>query len=170
MRLPNSAARRIFLMALVYCASHFLGYGVAAAASGLLGTGGESPDLEEPVAPLASSVPGSGALELVALAPEPAPGRVLARGEASWYGPGFHGRRTASGEIFDQEAMTAAMLHVRLGTRVRVTNLANGRSVVLRVNDRGPYVGGRVIDLSRGAMRALGGLSAGVIEVRVEAL
>ena len=75
---------------------------------------------------------------------------------ASWYGPGFHGRLTASGERFDQNALTAAHRTLSFGTRVRVTNHATGRSVVVRINDRGPFVGNRAIDLSRGAARAIG--------------
>src|SRR5262245_18636559 len=76
-------------------------------------------------------------------------------GIASWYGPGFHGRRTANGEVYDQHDLTAAHPSLPLGTRVMVTNLTNGRAVDVRVNDRGPYVGGRVIDLSYAAARAV---------------
>src|SRR5262245_34504801 len=72
-------------------------------------------------------------------------------GVASFYGPGFHGRTTASGEIYDQEELTAAHPTLAFGSRVRVTNLANGESVVVRVTDRGPFARGRVIDLSVGA-------------------
>jgi rare lipoprotein A len=77
-------------------------------------------------------------------------------GLASWYGPGFHGRRTANGERFNTHALTAAHRSLQFGTQVRVTNNTNGRSVVVRINDRGPYVGGRVIDLSNAAARAIG--------------
>ena len=77
-------------------------------------------------------------------------------GMASWYGPGFQGRRTASGEIFNTNALTAAHRTLPFGTRVRVVNKRNGRSVVVRINDRGPFVRGRVIDLSKSAARALG--------------
>ena len=87
-------------------------------------------------------------------------------GRASWYGPGFDGNRTASGEIFDQWALTAAHRTLPFGTRLRVTNTANGRSVVVRVNDRGPFVSGRVLDLSRAAADALG--FSGVATVRIE--
>lgn len=89
-------------------------------------------------------------------------------GTASWYGPGFAGRRTASGDVFDPSALTAAHLTLPFGTRVRVTNLANGRSVVVRINDRGPYVAGREIDLSRAAARRLG--IDGTARVRLEVL
>lgn len=91
------------------------------------------------------------------------------RGQASWYGPGFHGRHTASGERFDQDALTAAHRRLPLGTRVTVTNLDNGRSVRVAINDRGPYVDGRVIDLSRAAARRLGMIDDGVVRVRIEA-
>lgn len=76
-------------------------------------------------------------------------------GIASFYGPGFHGRRTASGERFNQNAMTAAHRTLPFGVRVRVVNLGNGKAVVVRVTDRGPFVRGRVIDLSAGAARAI---------------
>lgn len=91
-------------------------------------------------------------------------------GLASWYGPGFHGRRTASGKRFDMAALTAAHPTLPFGSRVRVTNLANGRSVVVRINDRGPYVKPRIIDLSRAAAEALDFLDAGVVRVRLELL
>jgi rare lipoprotein A len=84
-----------------------------------------------------------------------------ARGIASWYGLGFHGRRTASGERFDMHALTAAHPSLPFGTRLLVENPANGRSVVVRVNDRGPHVRGRIIDLSHAAARAIGLLGWG---------
>ncbi len=87
-------------------------------------------------------------------------------GYASWYGPGFHGKRTASGERFDQHAMTAAHRTLPFGTRVRVTH--KGRSVVVRINDRGPFVHGRVIDLSMAAAKRLG--IAGVAKVTLKVL
>ena len=89
---------------------------------------------------------------------------------ASWYGPGFHGRRTASGEIYNQNALTAAHKSLPFGTRVRVTNLNNGRSVIVKVNDDGPHIPGRVIDLSKGAAERIGMLSSGVAPVRLEVL
>jgi rare lipoprotein A len=91
-------------------------------------------------------------------------------GRASWYGGRFHGRRTASGERFDKFDMTAAHRSLRLGTYVRVTNLANGREVILKVNDRGPFVGGRVLDVSYGAAVALGFIGQGTARVQVEVL
>ena len=75
---------------------------------------------------------------------------------ASWYGPGFRGHRTASGEVLNCAAYTAAHRYWPFGTRVRVTNTLNGRSVVVRINDRGPFAAGRVIDLSVASARAIG--------------
>jgi rare lipoprotein A len=89
-------------------------------------------------------------------------------GLASWYGPGFHHRPTASGERFEMDAITAAHRHLPLHTVARVTNIANGRKIIVRINDRGPYVEGRVIDLSRGAARQLGMAESGVATVRIE--
>jgi rare lipoprotein A len=92
------------------------------------------------------------------------------RGVASWYGPGFHGRRTANGEVYDQYELTAAHQTLPLGTRVLVTSLTNGRSVEVRINDRGPFIDGRVIDLSYGAARVIDMIGPGVMPVRVEVL
>ncbi len=91
-------------------------------------------------------------------------------GRVSWYGPGFHGRRTASGETFDTNDLTMAHRSLPLGSKVRVTNLDNGRSVVLRVNDRGPYVRGRIADLSHAAARRLDFIDDGVVRARIELL
>lgn len=91
-------------------------------------------------------------------------------GIASWYGPSFHGRQTANGEVFDMNALTAAHPTLPLGSRVRVTNLANGRSTILRINDRGPFVDRRLIDLSRRAAEILGFRRQGLASVRLEAL
>ena len=90
-------------------------------------------------------------------------------GVASWYGPGFHGRRTASGERFDQNDLTAAHRRLPLGSEVKVTNLENGRSITVEINDRGPYAKGRVLDLSKAAARELGMVENGVAKVRIEA-
>jgi len=89
-------------------------------------------------------------------------------GPASWYGPGFHGRQTANGERFDQDAMTMAHRKMKFGTCVRVTRVDTGDSVLVRVNDRGPYVPPRIADLSRGAAAELGMLHRGVVEVELE--
>jgi rare lipoprotein A len=83
-------------------------------------------------------------------------GNPIGSGHASWYGPGFQGRRTASGETFSPGAMTAAHRSLPFGTRVRVVHEGTGRSVVVRINDRGPFHRGRVIDLARGPAQALG--------------
>ena len=82
--------------------------------------------------------------------------KSIQSGGASWYGPGFHGKKTASGERFNTNALTAAHKTLPFGSRVRVTNERTGRSVVVRINDRGPFVGGRVIDLSKAAAQAVG--------------
>jgi len=95
-------------------------------------------------------------------------GRFFQEGLAVWYGPGFHGKRTASGETYDMHALTAAHPTLPFGTRVRVTNPKNGRSVVVRINDRGPFGGRYIIDLSYAAAKAIGALSA--TRVRLEVL
>lgn len=92
------------------------------------------------------------------------PSRILL---ASWYGPGFAGSKTASGEVYDPNGLTAASRELRLGSHVQVTNLVNGRTVNVRINDCGPYVRGRRLDLSMGAARELGLTRAGVVPVRV---
>ncbi len=91
-------------------------------------------------------------------------------GEASWYGPGFAGRRTANGEVFDPSELTAAHRELPFDTLVRVHNQRNGRSVVVRINDRGPFKSGRIIDLSRAAAEAIGMVGSGVAHVRLEVL
>lgn len=99
----------------------------------------------------------------------PAPGTLI-EGVASWYGPGYHGKRTASGEVFDQDDLTAAHWDWAFGTRVRVTLLSTGRSVVVRINDRFPNHKGRILDVSRGAARAIGLIGPGTGRVRLEIL
>ena len=89
-------------------------------------------------------------------------------GRASWYGPGFHGRKTASGQTFNQHALTAAHPRLPLGTRAKVTNLNNGKQVEVTINDRGPHRGGRIIDLSRAAAKKLA--MGGTARVSVVAL
>src|SRR5262249_7398083 len=91
-------------------------------------------------------------------------------GTASWYGPGFHGNRTSSGEVYDQYDLTAAHQTLPLGTRVSVTDLQNGRQVDVRINDRGPFVKDRAIDLSYAAARSLDMLGPGTAPVRIEVL
>ena len=89
-------------------------------------------------------------------------------GKASWYGPRFHGKKTASGKRFNQYALTAAHRRLPLGTRVKVTNLSNGKTVKVKINDRGPYRHGRIIDLSRAAAQQLS--MGGVARVSIEVL
>ena len=88
-----------------------------------------------------------------------------ATGHASWYGPGFDGRKTASGERFNRHALTAAHKTLPLHSRVLVTNLANNESIVVEINDRGPFVRGRLIDLSQAAARAIGIRGVGKVEI-----
>lgn len=88
-------------------------------------------------------------------------------GNASWYGNSFHGRKTASGQIFDQNALTGANRTLPFGSVVRVTNLRNGRYVDITINDRGPFIKTRIIDISRAAAREIGILHRGVARVRV---
>ena len=87
---------------------------------------------------------------------------------ASWYGPKFHGRLTANGEIYDQMSFTAAHKSMKFGTYLRVTNLRNSKKVIVRINDRGPYIEGRSIDLSKASALALGMIPSGVIKVKIE--
>lgn len=91
-------------------------------------------------------------------------------GMASWYGQSHHGKKTASGEAFDQEALTAAHRTLPFGTVVRVTHLASNRTVTVRINDRGPYSDGRIIDLSARSAQDLGIAKLGVARVRIEQL
>jgi rare lipoprotein A len=89
-------------------------------------------------------------------------------GTASWYGPRFHGKKTANGEAFNQNKLTAAHRTLPLGTTVEVTNVTNGKSVEVKINDRGPYVNGRVIDVSRAAAIRLGIKDTGLARVQIE--
>ena len=98
------------------------------------------------------------------------PDDYRAEGKASYYGKAHHGNKTASGERFDQNALTAAHRTLPFGTRVKVTNLNNDRSVVVRINDRGPFARGRIIDVSRKAAESLDMIRSGVVPVRVESL
>lgn len=92
------------------------------------------------------------------------------RGVASWYGSDFHGRKTANGETYDMDAMTCAHKILPMNTYVRITNEDNGRVATLRVNDRGPFVGSRIVDLSRAGAKALDMLGPGTARVRLEAV
>lgn len=89
-------------------------------------------------------------------------------GNASWYGPGFHGKLTANGEVYNMHAMTAAHKTLPLGCKVQVTNLNNGRKIIVRINDRGPFHGGRIIDLSKAAAKKLDILKSGYAKVHVK--
>jgi len=91
-------------------------------------------------------------------------------GKASYYANKYHGRTTANGETFEQDAATAAHLDLPFGTKVKVTNLANNKSVIVRINDRGPYVRGRVIDLSLGMFKKIADPKVGVIDVSISVL
>tara|TARA_B100002051_G_C16743053_1_gene645582 strand:- start:1686 stop:2252 length:567 start_codon:yes stop_codon:yes gene_type:complete len=121
----------------------------------------EPSEIEEKLAPPVVSAPSK---------PRPAAVVRVITGEASWYGPGFYGNRTANGEVFRPGTMTAAHRHLPFGTKVRVTNLWNGRSAVIRINDRGPFIGHRVIDLAHGAASHLGLTASGIAQVRLEVL
>jgi len=88
--------------------------------------------------------------------------------KASWYGPRFHGKFTANGEVYDQMALTAAHKYLSFGTLLKITNPKNGKSVIVRINDRGPYIEGRELDLSKGAAIELGILAKGVARVKVQ--
>ncbi|MGP7734172.1 septal ring lytic transglycosylase RlpA family protein [Oceanimonas smirnovii] len=105
-----------------------------------------------------------------ASAPPSEQGLLLGEGKASFYGARHHGRKTASGERFNKNDLTAAHKTLPFGTRVKVTNLRNNQVVVVRINDRGPYARGRVIDLSEQAAREVGMIRAGVVPVRLEIL
>jgi rare lipoprotein A len=91
-------------------------------------------------------------------------------GAASFYGKKFHGRRTASGEVFNNNALTAAHRTLPFGTKVKVTSVRSGLSVIVRINDRGPFIAGRIIDLSRAAAQKIGLLHRGISTVRLEIL
>jgi rare lipoprotein A len=96
--------------------------------------------------------------------------KSVSQGQASWYGPGFFGNRTASGEVLRPGSLTAAHRSLPFGTQVRVTNIGNGRSAIVRINDRGPFHGHRVIDLAHGAANQLGLISSGIANVKLEVL
>ena len=120
-------------------------------------------DLDQPVPVVVPAPP------RVAIKQGPAVVSVI-QGEASWYGPGFYGNRTANGEVYKPGTMTAAHRTLPFGTKVRVTNLWNGRTAVIRINDRGPFVHHRVIDLGHGAASDLGLIASGIAQVKLEVL
>ena len=139
-------------------------------------TGSSAPDKPQthtlpreipPVATMPSS-PETGDGAPIAKIPVPSQPTIMETGLASWYGSRHHGKRTASGEVFNQEKFTAAHRTLPWGSKVKVTNLANGKSVEVRINDRGPFSKGRIIDLSRAAARSLGMVEQGITTVRIE--
>jgi rare lipoprotein A (peptidoglycan hydrolase) len=115
-----------------------------------------------------SNIPESAGTPAVHLSTTTPTVKTIGTGKASWYGPGFRGKKTASGDIFDDARLTAAHKSLPLGSKAMVTNLSNGKSVEVEINDRGPFIQGRVIDLSRAAARALGMVDRGVVPVRVD--
>lgn len=136
-------------------------------------------DLYDPFEPLSSETVQASAPTAPVVAPPPAvappkPAKTLvvstSTGEASWYGPGFFGNRTANGEVFRPGTMTAAHRTLPFGTKVKVTNLRNGKETIVRINDRGPFSGHRVIDIAHGAAQHLGLVSSGIAQVRLEVL
>ena len=141
-------------------------------------TGGEATGFVEQFRPYSGPPPPvvieAGAVDLngfdppIEREPEQSVVRSLGTGIASYYGRRFHGRRTANGERFNMRAMTAAHKTLPFGTKVRVTNPRNGRSVVVRINDRGPFIRGRTIDLSRAAAQKIGMISRGHARVTME--
>lgn len=102
--------------------------------------------------------------------PSTAAGQHIGSGKASYYGNKHHNKRTANGERFNQRALTAAHRSLPFGSKVKVTNTHNGKSVIVRVNDRGPFVRGRIIDLSKAAFEQIGSTRSGIIQVRLERL
>ncbi|WP_271078207.1 septal ring lytic transglycosylase RlpA family protein [Aurantiacibacter sp. MUD61] len=133
----------------------------------------EEPALEAVFAPFDEPVEPElvdGAVDITTIVPAAPAATSLGDGVASYYGRRFHGRPTASGERFDMNAYTAAHRTLPFGSRVRVTNPRNGQSVIVRINDRGPFVGGRTIDLSRAAASEIGMISRGHARVELELL
>jgi rare lipoprotein A len=128
------------------------------------------PSLESPSAAIIPRSPETQEAAPPATLPTRTPSTIIETGLASWYGAKHQGKRTASGEVFDQKKFTAAHRTLPWGSIVKVTNLDNGKSVEVRINDRGPFTKGRVIDLSRAAARALGMVGSGVSWVRMELL
>ncbi len=120
---------------------------------------------EEPAVDAFSEAMETASATAAAMAAESTPLARLENGIASWYGKQFHGRKTASGERFDMDALTAAHPRLPFGSWVRVHNPANGRSVDVRINDRGPHIKRRIIDLSRAAARALGVVGTHPVEL-----
>ena len=165
----NSIARFVRTLLAVASATLFTqGCGLMAPShSDIVVNASLAPEPASPIAPSepSSSEPAPAISKPSATIPETKP---VATGKASWYGPGFHGKKTASGEIFDDAKLTAAHKTLPMGSKAKVTNLKNGKSVKVEINDRGPYVADRVIDLSQAAAHALGMIDRGVVPVRVD--
>lgn len=123
---------------------------------------------EIPPAAIVPSFPQAGDAAPIAEIPVPSHPTMIETGLASWYGSRHHGKRTASGEVFNQNKFTAAHRTLPWGSRVKVTNLTNGKSVEVRINDRGPFAKDRIIDVSRAAARSLSMLEQGITTVRIE--
>ena len=115
-------------------------------------------------------LPSSGDDRDIAKSLSSAPSLFTVSGTSSWYGSKFHGRKTANGEVYDMNRLSAAHKELPLGSWIRVTNLKNKRKVILRVNDRGPFIEGRILDLSRKAAEELDFLIDGLTEVKIEVL
>ena len=173
-RAPSARTRPVGLAVLVAVVALS-----ACAPAALMGQAPSAPSASGPVdtstaiadaafAPATTS--GSAARPRSSAAAAARPSVDVERGMASWYGPGFAGRLTANGEIFDPSQLTAAHKTLPFNTLVRVVNEDNGRSVVVRINDRGPFKPGRVIDLSRAGAEAVGMVGSGVARVRLELL
>lgn len=170
--LRGVAAWATFVLALSACApAALMGQGPSGQAGAGASSGATPIDTSTAIAD-AAFAPGSATSAAPRSGPSAAarPSSNVERGEASWYGPGFAGRLTANGEVFDPSQLTAAHKTLPFNTLVRVVNEDNGRSVVVRINDRGPFKPGRIIDLSRAGAEAIGMVGSGVARVRLELL
>lgn len=169
---PSALAAAVAALSLMTSAcgtTRGAGNGASVVSQGVPQTGSVAAPLQRPHGlPEMASAPPAAAEAALARAKAAYRRATIETGIASWYGPGFAGRPTASGEIFDPAAMTAAHPELPLGSEVVVVNLANGRQATLTINDRGPFIGDRVIDVSRAAAKALGFYYDGLAEVRVE--
>lgn len=169
LRHPGAPVRRAFILAGALA-------GALAMTHHTLARAATVPGKVPPVAlaTLGPPVPPAGRLAAFTARPvhraTPDPVRTRLPGVASWYGPGFDGRETSNGERFSRRAYTCASRGLAFGTRLRVVNAATGAAVIVRVNDRGPFVHGRTLDLSEAAFRAIAPTGQGVCDVRVEVL
>ena len=158
----SRAAGSRLLLTVIFCCGSLTAVGCAGRRPVRASTPG-------PIAPSATAAaPGSSAAAPRDLPERSDAGGYSEKGNASWYGPPFHGRRSSNGEIYDMNKLTAAHRTMAFNTTVRVTNLTNGKSVVVRITDRGPFVENRIIDLSRAAAQAIESIGPGVVPVRLE--